>query len=62
MSTIPTLYKSILDLLQVNSTINDLKVDFKRIESSVYEIDKRLIRIEAFFEMMKIQQKSLHHD
>lgn len=60
MSTIPTLYKSTVDLLQINSTINDLKADFKKIESSVFEIDKRLVRIETFFEVMKMQKKSLY--
>lgn len=54
------IFKTFIDLVTAQSRVEQLTKDLIKTNNNINKLDKRLVRIETFFEVMKMQKKSLH--
>jgi hypothetical protein len=50
------LFDALSGVIKMNATVTELAEDIKMLAKEVREIDKRLIRIETFFEIVERQR------
>lgn len=54
------IFKTFVDLVTAQSRVEQLTKDLIKTNNNINKLDKRLVRIETFFEVMKMQKKSLY--
>jgi hypothetical protein len=54
------IFEALTSAIKLNETVTRLAEDFKDLAKEVKEIDRRLIRLEAFVEIAEKQRKLAH--